>query len=577
MPSKNQNNNNNNNSKNNTTLSKSTPTMPWRHNRHEITSRCVCGKVRLVVPYSAIKAQMQMQLQQQQKVEEVVADCHCRSCRKFHAAAFATYLLVPHEHVTIYINENDDNDNSSVKTFRDVCHHVGGPVERLFCASCCTKLATRPIVVLSSDVVNGDNNNSMDTADAVHGATATTPTTTTPGPYDHLTFVNLGAVDDRTIPAAWAAQWARAIIPRPNKSAAAAATAAATITTTNQQQQQSTAPSAATTTTTRAATSTITAQQAQQESAGGSSTSTSSATTITPTPRIPLPRLPPLPLPTATTATTTATTTTFPPTAGSRTQWQWDSRATWNNNNNNNNKQDATTGNKSGSKSQVGGKTTATTASSLTTLSSCWTGSCACGSCRYKITLQQPDETTELQHCYCRLCRRLSGGPFQTWMPFDLLPRPQFTWISEKGPPLKRFTNHGRRHVCTTCGGVLTIVYDGQEDDMIWPAAGTLDDDDDDSLPLQLQPPPLPVGVVASVPSESSSSSSTPSSSSSTAAAATAAAARTITKQQATTRQEEQPRLLPLPLHSVLHICCKYRQRWYELPHDGNPRIFDAS
>jgi hypothetical protein len=110
----------------------------------------------------------------------------------------------------------------------------------------------------------------------------------------------------------------------------------------------------------------------------------------------------------------------------------------------------------------------------------------------------------------------------------------QFSWTSSSPPPLHRYTPHGRRHVCSTCGSVMTIVYD-EDTGMIWPAAGTLDDD-----------------------SLVESSSSVSSSSSISTTAATQAMSR-------------------LHLHSVLHICCKYRQRWYELPNDGNPRISDAS
>ena len=41
-------------------------------------------------------------------------------------------------------------------------------------------------------------------------------------------------------------------------------------------------------------------------------------------------------------------------------------------------------------------------------------GGCACGKCRYEVDWEEP---TELQHCYCKLCRRLSGGVYMTWTP----------------------------------------------------------------------------------------------------------------------------------------------------------------
>jgi hypothetical protein len=136
-------------------------------------------------------------------------------------------------------------------------------------------------------------------------------------------------------------------------------------------------------------------------------------------------------------------------------------------------------------------------------------GRCACGQVRYRM-LNQHD--TELQHCYCRLCRQYSGGPFMTWMPAHYL-----EWLDGDGrpsrsaePPLVRTTSHGRRHFCPSCHTCLTIVYDDQPG-TIWPVAASLED--------------------------------------STA----------------------------LGLYRVVHICCRYRPKWYELPNDGLPRVQEAS
>ena len=98
-------------------------------------------------------------------------------------------------------------------------------------------------------------------------------------------------------------------------------------------------------------------------------------------------------------------------------------------------------------------------------------GGCSCGNSRYEFDCEQ--QPTELQHCYCRLCRQLSGGPFMTWMPVW---KEDFRWINtESTPPLVRTTPHGQRHICADCGAALTIVYDDQLD-LIWPAAGGFDD-----------------------------------------------------------------------------------------------------
>ena len=162
------------------------------------------------------------------------------------------------------------------------------------------------------------------------------------------------------------------------------------------------------------------------------------------------------------------------------------------------------------------------------------TGGCSCGTYRYQVKYPSfKAASTELQHCYCQLCRRLSGGPFQTWMPVR---KRMFRWMppendssttkssaqtksSSHEPPLHRYTSHGRRHVCDHCGGVLTILYDADGEEVIWPAAGGLDDS---SLPK--------------------------------------------------TKEE-----MSEHLYGVCHICCRFRQSWYALPNDGNSRIQDAS
>ena len=151
-------------------------------------------------------------------------------------------------------------------------------------------------------------------------------------------------------------------------------------------------------------------------------------------------------------------------------------------------------------------------------------GGCRCGSCRFQIQFQTP--TTEFQHCYCQLCRQMSGSAFQTWVPIY---ESNFQWMLEPGSrevaigapltsttagssslKLVRTTNHGRRHMCSKCGSVMTIKYDDQPD-YVWPAAGSFDDDDLDDSRLQL--------------------------------------------------------------YRVCHICCKWKQKWYQLPDDGLERI----
>ena len=104
------------------------------------------------------------------------------------------------------------------------------------------------------------------------------------------------------------------------------------------------------------------------------------------------------------------------------------------------------------------------------------TGGCGCGACRFRCQVVAP---TELQHCYCRLCRQLSGAAYVTWVPVQ---RETLQWEAGVGSTtddpdaleLVRTTPHGQRHQCSQCGSVLTIVYDGQPD-LVWPAAGCFD------------------------------------------------------------------------------------------------------
>jgi len=132
------------------------------------------------------------------------------------------------------------------------------------------------------------------------------------------------------------------------------------------------------------------------------------------------------------------------------------------------------------------------------------TGGCACGACTYSVDYQPP---SELQHCYCKLCRQMSGSAFQTWIPVHV---DNFSWTSVE-PKLVRTTDHGQRHICCKCAGVLTIIYDDQAD-TVWPAAGGVDD--------------------ASLPED-----------------------------------------INAYMGRVFHICCIWKQDWYKLPVDGLNRV----
>jgi hypothetical protein len=149
---------------------------------------------------------------------------------------------------------------------------------------------------------------------------------------------------------------------------------------------------------------------------------------------------------------------------------------------------------------------------------------CSCGTVEYDLDAEIP---SEMQHCYCRLCRKFSGGPFMTWMPASNTDMKWTTRIQEGGfagarrygpPDLTRTTTHGQRHFCPSCGGAMTIVYDEQPE-LTWPAVGGFED--------------------KSLPGD---------------------------------RQQMND-----SVHRVMHICCRYQQKWYTIPQDGLPRIPEAS
>ena len=166
------------------------------------------------------------------------------------------------------------------------------------------------------------------------------------------------------------------------------------------------------------------------------------------------------------------------------------------------------------------------------------TGGCTCGKCRYEFDFHAP---SEMQHCYCNLCRQLSGGMFMTWVPVNMKEH-NFRWIdhsyvpdanqayraSDDGPTaqLVRYTDIGKRHMCSQCGSNLSILYDTFDDEaeeededeerVIWLSAAGFDSI---RFPFRVEP----------------------------------------------------------YLSRLLHICCRFKPKWYRLPKDGIPRVRDAS
>jgi hypothetical protein len=177
-------------------------------------------------------------------------------------------------------------------------------------------------------------------------------------------------------------------------------------------------------------------------------------------------------------------------------------------------------------------------------------GGCTCGKCQYEFDFKAP---SEMQHCYCNLCRQLSGGMFMTWVPVNMKEH-NFRWIDNgsvsiiKGSnhqlssfpdanqpyvgvdgshvPLVRYTDIGKRHMCSQCGSNLSILYDTFSYD-------AEDEDDEEERVIWLS----------------------------------AAGFDSI----------RFPFHVETYLSRLLHICCRFKPKWYLLPTDGIPRVKDAS
>jgi len=321
-----------------------------------VSSRCSCGSSRVDFRYY-------LQNAVNDHNPSNIVDCHCPSCRRFHATAFVRYIKVP---------ENDASvTGDSIVRFRDTCMEVGD-VLRTYCRRCSTKLLT--IVVNRRD-------------------------------DDNTVLINMGPIDDKTIPEDVAKQWE----------------------------------------------------------------------TITPI------------------------------------QWRMNMQVSW---------LDAVVPDNTRHNQQPPRPVTVS-------------GGCTCGAYQYEFELQN---NFELQHCYCSLCRQLSGGAFMTWVPIQSTSQ-HFQWLlegtvtkpdsnkvrarSEGEAPLVRYTDIGQRHVCNKCGGVLSIWYDfdAQSSDgatTIWLSAGSFDSI---RLPFNIEP----------------------------------------------------------YLERVVHICCNYKPAWYTIPEDGVQRLGEAS
>ncbi|EAW12616.1 GFA family protein [Aspergillus clavatus NRRL 1] len=94
------------------------------------------------------------------------------------------------------------------------------------------------------------------------------------------------------------------------------------------------------------------------------------------------------------------------------------------------------------------------------------TGSCACHHITYTTT-QPPQDTV---NCHCTTCRKLSGGPFQSWTSFPLA---AIVWNTE--PTFRRSSDVASRGFCPKCGASMAMKYD-YESGHLSVTTGTIDE-----------------------------------------------------------------------------------------------------
>ncbi|MBK5010139.1 GFA family protein [Pseudomonas sp. S60] len=77
-------------------------------------------------------------------------------------------------------------------------------------------------------------------------------------------------------------------------------------------------------------------------------------------------------------------------------------------------------------------------------------GGCHCGALRYRLE----GDLSDVAHCHCSICRRVSGGLVVTWV---TLPRSGFSWL-QGVPSCYVAPASCSRYFCGRCGAHLALV-----------------------------------------------------------------------------------------------------------------------
>ena len=98
-------------------------------------------------------------------------------------------------------------------------------------------------------------------------------------------------------------------------------------------------------------------------------------------------------------------------------------------------------------------------------------GGCLCGALRYRAAV---GDSRTVTHCYCRMCRKATGGTFVTWAEF-----PAKDFVFTKGQPRYfKSSDLAERAFCGTCGYQFTYQAVGEPEgisESIWVAVGSTD------------------------------------------------------------------------------------------------------
>ena len=77
-------------------------------------------------------------------------------------------------------------------------------------------------------------------------------------------------------------------------------------------------------------------------------------------------------------------------------------------------------------------------------------GGCHCGALRYRLV----GDLTDIAHCHCSICRRVSGGLVVTWL---TLPRSGFQWLAGE-PSCYVAPASCSRYFCGQCGAHVALM-----------------------------------------------------------------------------------------------------------------------